>query len=97
MTYGESGGNDTLFKSGRPLSSEPAQVTYGASARHISDLADPDANYFVLKGGQDGWLNSPQLSDQLELWRAGKYLRMPLSLSLVKEQFRSHTTVLVPE
>ncbi len=97
LSYGESGGNDTLFKSGRPLSSEPAQVTYGASARHISDLSDPNANYFVLKGGQDGWLNSPQLSDQLELWRAGKYLQIPLSLKLVKEQFRSHTTVLVPE
>ena len=27
-------------------------VTYGSNARHISDMSDPDGNYFVLLGGQ---------------------------------------------
>ncbi len=95
-TYGESGSNDTLYKNGHVLRAEPSAVTYGASARHISDLADEDANYFVLKGGQDGWLNSPQLSDQLALWNEGRYITMPLRMRQVYGQFNQHVTRFIP-
>jgi penicillin G amidase len=47
-------------------------------ARHISDLSDLDRNYFVLLGGQDGWLGSTTFLDQVALWQQGKYITLPL-------------------
>ncbi|MCG8609313.1 MAG: penicillin acylase family protein, partial [Pseudomonadales bacterium] len=90
--YPASGGNDTLFKSGRPFSPDAQSVTYGSSARHISDMSSPDENYFVLHGGQDGWYGSPNLADQTALWRAGEYIRIPLTMENVKRQFNRHVT-----
>jgi penicillin amidase len=72
------GGNDTLNKTGHPLVRGRHRVTYGACARHVSDLADPDANWFVLLGGQDGWLGSANASDQVALWEAGEAVQVPL-------------------
>ena len=43
-------------------------------------MTDPDENYFVLLGGQDGWFNSTTILDQWELWRRGDYVRVPLTL-----------------
>jgi penicillin amidase len=57
--YAADGRNDTLLKAAHELSGEKGRVTYGATARHVSDLADPDAHWFVLLGGQDGWLDGP--------------------------------------
>ena len=54
------------------------RVTYGANARHVSDMSDPDANYFVLFGGQDGIMESPTSMDQLELWKKGEMIQLPL-------------------
>ena len=72
------GGNDTLNKTGHPLVRGRHRVTYGACARHVSDLADPDANWFVLLGGQDGWLGSANTADQVALWEAGEAIPVPL-------------------
>jgi penicillin amidase len=72
------GGNDTLNKTGHPLVRGRHRVTYGACARHVSDMADPDANRFVLLGGQDGWLGSANASDQVVLWEAGEAIQVPL-------------------
>ncbi|SMF08209.1 penicillin acylase family protein [Pseudobacteriovorax antillogorgiicola] len=94
--YGADGGNDTLFKTGRVFSPKQESVTYGASSRHISDMGDPDANYFILKGGQDGWLSTPNLTDQLDLWRNGEYIQVPLSMSKVRSTFNTHVTVIKP-
>lgn len=96
-SYPGSGNNDTLLKGARTLGLEEQEITYGSSARHISDLADPDANYFVLHGGQDGWINSPQLADQTALWRRGEYIQMPLDMRRVGEQFQRARTSLVPQ
>ena len=41
----------------------------GSMARHVSDLSDPDANWFVLLGGQDGWFGAENFADQMPLWR----------------------------
>jgi penicillin amidase len=56
-------------------------------ARHISDLSDPDANWFVLFGGQDGWLGSAAFADQMPLWREGRAIRMPLRPATVAAEF----------
>ena len=85
--YGVGGSTDTLMKTAHESSAERHTVRYGANARHVSDLTDPDANYFVLLGGQDGWLNSTTLLDQWPLWRDGKYIRVPLSLGAVRDGF----------
>jgi len=81
------GGNETLMKAAHGFAFDRHAVRYGANARHLSDLADPDANHFVLLGGQDGWLGSTTWLDQLPLWREGRYVQMPLSAPAVAEQF----------
>ena len=72
------GSNDTLNKTGHGMVVGRHRVTFGACARHLSDLSDPDANGFVLLGGQDGWLGSANLTDQVALWRAGDTITVPL-------------------
>lgn len=83
------GGLNTLNKRAHgPLFDAAVQtVKYGAQARHISDLGDPDANWFVLLGGQDGWFNSADFLDQAALWQKGEYIQMPLSEPQRKQQF----------
>ena len=85
--HGVGGSSDTLMKTAHDASSERHQVRFGANARHVSDLTDPDANYFVLLGGQDGWLHSSTMLDQWPLWRDGNYVHIPLSLEAVRERF----------
>lgn len=85
--YPAPGSNDTLLKAAHALSDERSFVTFGANARHISDLSDPDANWFVLLGGQDGWLTGPHLADQLPLWRTGDYIKVPLRMEVVRSTF----------
>jgi penicillin amidase len=60
---------------------------YGSTARHISDLSDPDRNYFVLLGGQDGWPNSTSFIDQVPGWREGRYFEMPLRVETARRRF----------
>jgi penicillin amidase len=47
-------------------------------------LSDPDESYFVLLGGQDGWIGSMTFLDQLTLWQSGRYIRMPLGLEAAR-------------
>lgn len=94
--FGYGGGADTILKTSVSLSGEKATSGYGTDARHISDLSNPDENYFVIFGGQDGWLTSPQTSDQIALWREGKYIRLPLSKKNLPTVF-THELVLKPD
>ena len=87
---GVGGSSDTLMKTAHQTSAERHEVNYGSNARHISDMTDPDENYFVLLGGQDGWFNSTTVLDQWDLWRRGDYVRVPLTLAAVRESF-AHT------
>ncbi|MCG8669391.1 MAG: penicillin acylase family protein [Pseudomonadales bacterium] len=96
-TYPGDGSNDTLHKGGRQHGPVPQEILYGSSARHISDMSSLDENYFVLHGGQDGWLKGPNLTDQTQLWRQGKYIKIPLSMDKVKAQFNRHISVYEPE
>ena len=60
-------------------------------ARHISDLSDPDANYFALLGGQDGWFGSPNFIDQVALWQRGEYVALPMLPASAAKNFRHRT------
>ncbi|MCP4330657.1 MAG: penicillin acylase family protein [Alphaproteobacteria bacterium] len=79
------GSSEALMKTAHGPAGERHAVRYGSNARHISDLADPDANYFVLLGGQDGWFNSAAFLDQIPLWRQGQYIKVPLTLEAVRK------------
>lgn len=85
--FGHGGGSDTVFKTASSMSKDSSTAYYGTNARHVSDLADLDANFFVLFGGQDGWFVSPNTIDQVELWRKGEYIQLPLSESGRKSVF----------
>jgi penicillin amidase len=88
------GGNDTLNKTGHALTTQRHHVSYGACARHITNLAESDDNRFVLLGGQDGWLGSVNAADQAALWRAGDYISVPLRPEAARS--RAYHTVLTP-
>ncbi len=85
---GVGGSSETVMKTAHNAAAERHTVTYGSNARHISDMSDPDENWFVLLGGQDGWFNSSTMLDQWELWRRGEYVRMPLTPSEVRAHFQ---------
>jgi penicillin amidase len=89
------GGNETLLKTAHGFAAGRHAVQYGSNARHICDLADLDANHFVLLGGQDGWLGSATFLDQLALWRERAMIQMPLRPETVRSLF-SHVMTLAP-
>jgi len=74
------GGVETVFKTAHGLEDGQHVARYGAQARHISDLADADSNYFVLFGGNDGWIQSENFLDQVDLWQKGELIQLPLTL-----------------
>jgi penicillin amidase len=81
------GGNDTIMKTAYALSGRRHHATLASTARHLSDLSDMDSNWFVLMGGQDGWLGSTTLVDQTRQWREGTYIQMPLRPETVARLF----------
>ncbi|HDP99253.1 MAG TPA: hypothetical protein ENN22_08740 [bacterium] len=67
------------------ISNKRHQTFYGANACYVSELSDLDENYFVLLGGQDGWLGSDHFIDLVWLWLEGGYIRIPLRFETVKK------------
>jgi len=90
-----SGGNDTLMKTAHGLTDRIHGCGYGSTARHISDLSDPDRNLFALAGGQDGWLGSTTFTDQVRLFLRGDYVTLPLRPETARASF-PHRMVLTP-
>ena len=80
----ENGGSQTIYKRGFVFEDGAARVTYGADARHISDLSDPDANFFLLFGGEDGYMQSPTTTDQIERWRENRLIQVPLNADSIR-------------
>ena len=68
---------------------------YGAQARHVSDLSDADANWFVMLGGNDGWFNSANFRDQVPAFMSGGSYKVPLRIETVRATF-PHKTELKP-
>lgn len=81
------GSRQTPYKTSHGLAHDRHHSKFGAMARHVSDLADPDSNWFVLFGGQDEWLGSPGFADQVPLWRRGEAIRMPLRPATIAAEF----------
>lgn len=75
------------MKTAHQISNKRHQTFYGANARFVTSMKDMDENYFVLLGGQDGWLESANLIDQVPLWLNGNYIQIPLRLEKIKSQF----------
>lgn len=89
------GSTTTVMKTAHDDTDERHVTRYGSQSRHISDMSDPDANWFTLLGGQDGWINSANFTDQFPLWLRGDYVRLPLRVETVEATF-PHRTVIVP-
>lgn len=85
--FAAGGSTETVMKAAHAPKAAPQRARYGSQSRHISDLGDPDANWFVLLGGQDGWFNSTTFLDQVDLWRKGAYVQMPLTPEVVRKAF----------
>jgi penicillin amidase len=94
--FPSAGGSSTVNKAGFSSGAGPREVIFGAQVRHISDMADVDANYFVMLGGNAGWLDNAALTDQIPLWRKGEYLHIPLSKAGVARGFRLRTHRILP-
>ena len=91
--FASGGSRQTVMKTNHAPTDEEHRAAYGSQARHISDMSDLDENYFVLLGGQDGWLNSTTFIDQVKMWRAGEYIRIPLRPESVRESFPRRMTL----
>jgi penicillin amidase len=85
---GAGGSRETVMKTAHNLTRETHYATYGSQSRHISQMDDPDHNYFLVFGGQDGWLGSENFSDQAELWQTGAYLQLPLRAQTAAGEYR---------
>lgn len=73
------GSTTTVNKSAHPVTPDRHQTLFGANARLLMDMADPDGSRVVLLGGQDGRVGSTAIVDQLALWREGRFVPLPLS------------------
>ena len=83
------GSSETILKTDHELSTERHPTRYGAQARHVSDLSDPDANWFVLLGGNDGWYNSSTFRDQVDAFQAGQSYQVPLKIETARATFKN--------
>ncbi len=82
------GTSHTINKSSHQFTPEKHRIGYGSNSRHISDMSDKDANFFVLLGGQDGWTSSPHNNDQITLWQMGEYFQFPLRVETIRKEFK---------
>ncbi|WP_051249348.1 penicillin acylase family protein [Inquilinus limosus] len=85
--YPTGGSRETPMKAAHGLVRGRHAATYGSMARHVADMSDPDASWVTLFGGQDGWLGSEGLTDQIALWRERRPIRLPLRPETVAREF----------
>jgi penicillin amidase len=90
------GSRETPMKTSHGLVTARHNAAFGSMARHVSDMADPDANWFTLWGGQDGWLGSAAFADQVPLWLERRSIRIPLTPATVAAEFPRVTRILPP-
>ena len=88
------GGAETVLRTAHRLSAGRHHISLVASARYLLDLSHPDGNHFVLLGGQDGWMDSTTMLDQVPLWKDGLYVQIPLSLDTVRRTFTIRTELM---
>lgn len=89
--YPTGGSRETPMKTAHGLVRGRHNATYGSMARHVADMSDPDSSWVTLFGGQDGWLGSEGLTDQIPLWRERRSIRLPLRPETVAQEFPTLT------
>ena len=90
------GGSSTTVNVSSPGSSFPTVSTFGASMRHVADLADLDGNGgFILPTGQSGVPFSRHYRDQWSRWLHGGLWRVPLDSARAAAGI-THTARLAP-
>jgi penicillin amidase len=94
--YPADGSYNSAMKTAHDISNQKHDTFYGANSRFIAMMRDLDENYFVLLGGQDGWIGSEHFVDQVPLWRKGEYIQIPLRMENVRKAF-SNQMKLIPE
>jgi penicillin amidase len=90
---GVPGNLTTVFKTATNVGPGEQFTRFGANARHISDLSDPDENYFVIMGGQDGVISGVNFIDQVPVWKRGELIRIPFSREGVRREFTTVVTL----
>jgi penicillin amidase len=85
MKQVSAGGSETtvnvLHPDGRSI---PMIAAYGASQRHVVDLADLDGSGgFIIPTGQAGLPYDPHYRDQFGPWRRGGLWLLPLDLQVL--------------
>jgi penicillin amidase len=95
IDWGWPGSNETLLKAAHPPVGGRHATGFGSNARYFFDLSDPDVNYLVILGGQDGMPGSVAFVDQAELFRRGAYIKVPLTPATARTRFR-HVTLVTP-
>lgn len=85
--YPAEGSYNSAMKTAHEISNKKHDTFYGANSRFIALMRDMDENYFVLLGGQDGWLGSENFVDQVPLWLKGEYIKIPLRIENVRKAF----------
>jgi len=93
--YPAAGSYNSAMKTAHEISNKKHDTFYGANSRFIAMMRDLDENYFVLLGGQDGWIGSEHFVDQVPLWRKGEYIQIPLRMENVRKSF-SNQMKLIP-
>lgn len=90
------GTSDSVMKTAHPAVPRPHRAFYGSIARFACDLGDPDSATGVLLTGQDGWLGSDTMLDQLPLWREGRAIPLPLTPEGVARRFPRTLSIAPP-
>lgn len=83
----------TVLKTAAPLTGFPHTVTYGAAARHITDLGNDDENYMIILGGQDGWWGSSQATNQIPMWASGQLIRVSFDKGNFAKEAKASTKI----
>ncbi len=79
------GSSESLMKTAHAATDQRHNTRYGQQARHITDMADLDRNWFLLLGGQDGWFSSSTAFDQTQLWQRGDYIQIPMRATTLRK------------
>jgi len=85
--YPAEGSYNSALKTAHDINNKRHNTFYGANSRFITMMRDRDENYFVLLGGQDGWVGSEHFADQVPLWLKGEYIQVPLKIENVRVCF----------
>jgi penicillin amidase len=93
LDFPSGGSNDTIMKSMHRHTRRAHATGFGANARFVADLADIDATWAVVLGGQDGWPGSRSMFDQVGHWRRGERIHLPLSPDALARACPHVTTV----